>query len=167
MASSSNSASRAVFASASARSESASTVVETRLVNPKARIVAKSEERSHIEKFRRVGADAVVSPPLIGSLRLVSEMMRPTVVRFLDEMLRDKRGYRIEEVTIGAGSSLVGVALRDAGIRSTFGMSVLAMSNATGWDYNPTADAKLAGGMTIVVLGSTEQVAALRAAVTK
>ena len=137
-------------------------VVETKHVNPKARVIAKAAERSHFDKFRRVGADGVVSPPLIGSLRMVSEMMRPSVVRFLDEMLRDKRSYRIEEVTIGKDSSLDGVALRDTGIRSKLGMSVLAMTSGTGWTYNPDATAKLEAGMTIVVLGSAEQVAKLR-----
>jgi voltage-gated potassium channel len=153
---------RGVVAALSNDKDNLYIVVETRQVNPKARIVAKSEELGHVEKFRRVGADAVVSPPQIGSLRMVSEMMRPTVVRFLDEMLRDKRAYRIEEVTIGKGSSLDGVPLRDAAIRSKFGMSVLAMSNGNSWTYNPDADAKLVGGMTIVVLGSAEQVAKLR-----
>ena len=51
----------------------------------------------------------VVSPNFIGGMRMVSEMLRPSVVRFMDDMLRDKRAaYRIEEVTIGAGSPLEG-----------------------------------------------------------
>lgn len=141
-------------------------VVESKQVNPKARIIAKSEELGHAEKFRRVGADGVVSPAQIGSLRMVSEMMRPTVVRFLDEMLRDKREYRIEEITVVSGCSLEGVTLREAAIRNRYGMTVLAMTRGSGWTYNPEPSEKLVGGMTIVVLGSAEQVATLRQAVT-
>ena len=46
-------------------------------------------------------------------------------------------------------------------------MTVLAVreSDATPWRYNPEADQKLGPGMTLVVLGSAEQVAKLRAEV--
>jgi uncharacterized protein with PhoU and TrkA domain len=47
-------------------------------------------------------------------------------------------------------------------------MTVLAMrgKDAAVWTYNPDASEKLAPGMTLVVLGSTEQVSALRSATT-
>ena len=142
-------------------------IVETRQINPKARIIAKASEQSHVEKLRRVGADGVVTPARIGSLRMVSEMMRPTVVRFLDEMLRDKRStYRIDEVTIEGGSEFDGLALRDAAIRDRFHMNVLAISSGIGqpWIYNPDPSEKLVAGMTLVVIGSIEEVATLRRA---
>ena len=41
-------------------------------------------------KMRKAGADSIVSPNLIGGLRMASEMIRPAVVSFLDKMLRDK-----------------------------------------------------------------------------
>ena len=45
------------------------------------------------------GRDVV--EPEIGGLRLASEAIRPTVVEFIDTMLRDpKKNLRIEEVTI-------------------------------------------------------------------
>jgi len=37
-----------------------------------------------MEKIKKAGADAVISPSYIGGLRIVSEMVRPTVVSFLD-----------------------------------------------------------------------------------
>jgi uncharacterized protein with PhoU and TrkA domain len=90
--------------------------------------------------------------------------MRPSVVRFLDEMLRDRVAYRIEEVTLGEGASYLGTTLRDARIREKFGMTVLALRARTAevWTYNPDAAEKIGPGMTLVVLGSPEQVAELR-----
>jgi voltage-gated potassium channel len=140
-------------------------VVSARQMNPTARIVARCSEVAHVDKIKRAGADSVVSPNYIGGVRMVSEMLRPMVVRFLDEMMRDKRAtYRIDEVTIAAGSALAGQSLRGARIRERFGMSVLALkaSGAAPWQYNPTGDAVLAPGMTVVVLGSSQQVAELR-----
>jgi voltage-gated potassium channel len=139
--------------------------VSGRQTNPGARIVARCAELSHVEKIRRSGADAVVSPNFIGGMRLASELLRPAVVKFLDEMLRDKSAaYRIEEVRLGDGARALGATLREARIRERFGMTVLAVraGDNLSWVYNPDADEKLGPNMTLVVLGSAEQVAKLR-----
>jgi voltage-gated potassium channel len=138
--------------------------VSARQDNPRIRIVARCSELSHVDKIKKSGADAVVSPNYIGGLRLVSELMRPSVVRFLDEMLRDRVAYRIEEVTLGDGAADLGATLREARIREKFGMTVLAVRAraAEAWTYNPDAAEKIGPGMTLVVLGSPDQVAELR-----
>ena len=56
----------------------------------------------------RAGADSIVPPQFIGALRLVSEMVRPKVVGFLDNMLRDKKNMRIEEIKIPKNSWTIG-----------------------------------------------------------
>lgn len=141
--------------------------VSARQVNPKARIVARCAELSHVDKIKRAGADAVVSPNYIGGMRLVSELMRPAVVAFLDDMLRDRRAaYRIAEVRLGDRTSDLGATLREARVRERFGMTVIAMRKSEGgeWIYNPEAGERLERGMTLVVLGSPDQVSALQAA---
>lgn len=141
--------------------------VSARQDNPHIRVVARCAEMSHVEKMKKAGADAVVSPNYIGGLRLVSEMVRPSVVRFLDEMMRDQRAaYRIDEVTLGDAMTEVGGSLRDAKIREKYGMTVLAVRPTAdaAWIYNPDADTKLSPGSTLVVLGSADQVGKLRAA---
>jgi voltage-gated potassium channel len=140
-------------------------IVEARMANPRLQIIATATEKSHVDKIRKVGADAIVNPGYIGGLRMVSEMLRPMVVRFLDDMLRDRRSiWRIEEATVEPGSSLVGSTLAEAAIRNRFGMTVLALSRGNGpWIYNPDPNEKIVDGTVLVVLGSVEQVAALRA----
>ncbi|MCB9569816.1 MAG: NAD-binding protein [Myxococcales bacterium] len=64
-------------------------VVTARQNNHSARIVAKAIHASAIQKLKRAGADAVVSPNMIGGMRIASELVRPHVVRFLDDMLRE------------------------------------------------------------------------------
>jgi voltage-gated potassium channel len=158
---------RGIVAALSSDKDNLYLTVSARQENPKVRIVARCAEMSHVEKMKKAGADAVVSPNYIGGLRLVSEMIRPSVVKFLDEMLRDTRAaYRIEEVTLGDAVEALGSSLRDAKIRERFGMTVLAVrpKDANGWSYNPDADVKLGAGTTLVVLGSAEQVTKLRLA---
>ena len=139
--------------------------VSARQTNAAVRIVARCAELSHVEKIKRSGADAVVSPNFIGGMRLVSELMRPAVVRFLDDMLRDRRAaFRIEEIQLGDKLDGLGATLREARVRERYGMTVLALrgKDDASWTYNPDANEKLGPGMTLVVLGSAEQVTALR-----
>ncbi len=160
-------AARGLVAALSSDKDNLYLTVSARQDNPRARIVARCAELSHVDKIKKSGADAVVSPNYIGGLRLVSEMLRPSVVRFLDEMLRDRRQtYRIEEVTLGDGATELGSTLRDARVRERFGMTVLAVRKKEGeaWTYNPDAAEKIGPGMTLVVLGSAEQVSQLKAA---
>jgi voltage-gated potassium channel len=156
---------RGLVAALSSDKDNLYLTVSGRQTNPSTRIVARCAELSHVEKIRRSGADAVVSPNFIGGMRLVSELLRPAVVRFLDDMLRDKRAaFRIEEIRLGDRAAGLGTTLRDARVRERFGMTVLAVraSDNQSWVYNPDADEKLGPGMTLVVLGSAEQVAELR-----
>jgi voltage-gated potassium channel len=156
---------RGLVAALSSDKDNLYLTVSGRQTNAAMRIVARCAELSHVEKIRRSGADAVVSPNYIGGMRLVSELLRPAVVRFLDDMLRDRSAtYRIEEVQLGDGVTALGATLRDARVRERFGMTVLAVraTDNQSWVYNPDADEKLGPGMTLVVLGSAEQVAELR-----
>lgn len=157
-------AARGVVAALSSDKDNLYLTVSARQSSPNVRIVARCAELSHVDKIKRSGADAVVSPNFIGGMRMVSELLRPAVVRFLDDMLRDRRAvYRIDEITLGERA--LGATLRDARVRERFGMTVLAVrgKDAQAWTYNPDADEPLGAGTMLVVLGSPEQVAALRA----
>lgn len=135
-----------------------------RQINPKLRIVAKAHDIKLLERLRHAGADAVVSPQFIGGLRLVSEMVRPTVVTFLDQMLRERdAAMRVEEVRIAAGSKMAGKRLNEIDLEQR-GMSAMALK-APGSDtfvYVPARDSVLTVGCTIIVLGDAERVATLR-----
>lgn len=155
---------RGLVAALSADKDNLYLVVSARSQNPQLRIIARCAELGHVEKIRRSGADSVVSPNYIGGMRMVSELMRPAVVRFLDDMLRDKRAaYRIEEIRLPPGSRL-GKTLGDARVRERFGMSVIALQHGDNqpWIYNPGDDEGLEAGATLVVIGSAEQVKHLR-----
>lgn len=75
-----------------------------RQLAPKVRLVACVIDPRNSAKMTKAGADAVVSALQIGALRMASVMVRPTVVSFLDTMLRSQeQPLRIEEVTLGPG----------------------------------------------------------------
>ena len=140
--------------------------VSARSLNPGLRIVAKSVSAENEAKLRRSGADAVVSPYNIGAMRMVSEMLRPTVVRFLDEMLRDReRNLRIEQVAVPVGCPLDGIRLGDAGLRAWSDLLVMAVQEADGvYRYNPDCDYVLRGGMTLIILAPSQELTLLATA---
>ena len=142
--------------------------VTARALNPRTRIVAKAIEPSAVEKMRRAGADCVVSTNYIGGMRLVSEMIRPQVTQFLDQMLRDRaQNLRIEEVTVPADSPLIGLQLRESAIRKESDVLVIAVREADGEIvHNPPPSIVISQGMTLIVLARTKDVIRLREGVT-
>ncbi len=142
-------------------------VISARAANPKCRIVARSGDLRVFDLMRKAGANAVVSPNFIGGMRLASELLRPNVVEFLDEMIRDRNmNLRIEEVQIPPGSAFAGKTLRESRIRDVTDALVLAIrDHDRTFHYNPGPDTKLEGGITLVLLGRATSVTKLREAV--
>ena len=61
---------------------------------------------------------------------MASELIRPEVNEFLDQMLRDKdRNLRIEECVVPPNSSYCGVSIKDSPIRSETKLLVIAVRN--------------------------------------
>ncbi len=139
-------------------------VISARQLNPNLRIVSRGIEQSTIEKLKRVGADAVVSPNFIGGMRMASEMIRPQVVQFLDMMLKDRdANLRVEEVAVEPGSAWAGKTLHEAHITRKADVLVVAARTDRGeYVYNPKQDFELAAGSVLIVLGPIDEVSRLR-----
>ncbi|GAB4491102.1 MAG: potassium channel protein [Thermodesulfovibrionales bacterium] len=142
-------------------------VITAKRLNPGLRVVSKAIEEESEQKIRMVGADGVVMPNSIGGLRMVSEMIRPSVVTFLDVMLRAKdRTVRVEEVIVADGSPAVGKSLAEAGVLGIEGVSVVALGDSGGgYVFNPQGATVLAAGTVLIVMGDVERIAGLRESV--
>ena len=139
-------------------------VLSARQLNPKLRIVSRGIEANITDKLLRAGADSVVSSNIIGGMRLASEMIRPSVVEFLDVMLRDReRNFRVEQVTLHHGSRIIGKTLAEANIRSHADVLVIAARQPTGgYVHNPRAELLLEKDTVLIVIGVVEEVEKLR-----
>lgn len=130
-------------------------IVTSKLLNPRARVVARASDPHFAERMKKVGADAVVSPAFIGGMRLASEMIRPTAVSFLDTMLRDKKGnLRIEELPIPG--SCIGKSVSFLRLRECGDLLLLALRNADAWVFNPPEDAVLTEGVKLILMATPE-----------
>lgn len=122
--------------------------------NPSIRIVARATERGTIGKLKVVGANAVISPNQIGGLRMASEMLRPSVVTFLDTMLRQSSAnFRFSEVQVLAGDSAGGKSLREINAHGACGLTVVGILDAHGKiHYNPHGETVVNEGDALIVI---------------
>ncbi len=132
-------------------------------VNPDLKIVTECRDNRLINKFYRAGADYVVNPMFIGGMRMASEMIRPRVVTFLDQMLRGQEAERVEQAVVAKGSAVEGKRLDEADIPGHTGLIPIALEMPDGRTvFNPTGQEVLEAGTAIIVIGKPEQVARLR-----
>jgi voltage-gated potassium channel len=125
-------------------------------LNPELRVVAGCKDLKNMEKIRKAGADAVVSSTSIGGMRMASEMVRSTVVSFLDTMLRDKeKNLRIEEIT--APPTFAGKPLSELEIRKRPHILLLAVKSEDGWVYNPPETYSMKLGDILIFLTTPEE----------
>ncbi len=132
--------------------------VTARQLNPALRIVARCAEVKMVDKLLRAGANAAISPNQIGGMRLASELIRPSVVTFLNLMLRDAtRTIRVEEIAVGEDSPWIGKNLKEMDLHRRFDLLALAVRKPDGeLKFNPRHDVALAGGDVLVVMGEVE-----------
>ncbi|MBI5960698.1 MAG: potassium channel protein [Chloroflexi bacterium] len=138
-------------------------VLSARALNARLRIIARVSDDANAGKLRIAGADEVVSPNAIGGLRMASIMLRPTVVTFLDEMLRvPGQTLRVDEVHIDKIPRFTGKSLGETDIGRKTGMLVMAIkSSQSGYQFNPGANTILKPGDILIVVGTREQIARL------
>lgn len=133
-----------------------------RQLNPRIRIVARTADVFNIgKKLSKAGANSVISPNSIGGLRLVSEIARPNVTDFLDEMLRDKNNQlKITEITVKERSTLSGLTLREANLPEKCGLLIIAIKKHDDrlYTYNPPASSRIEPEDILVALGYMDQI---------
>jgi voltage-gated potassium channel len=142
-----------VFAVTGDDSKNLVITLSAKLLNPAARVVARCHEINYVDKMRKVGADAIVSPDFTGGMRIASSMIRPQVVSFLDEMLRADNALRVEEVQIPEefGANTIGgleLSRRD--------YILLAVRDKDKWEFNPAENFGIHPGNTLVVMTRPE-----------
>ena len=124
-------------------------------------VISKAVEEESEQKIRMVGADSVVMPNYIGGLRMVSEMIRPSIVNFLDLMLRSKdKTIRVEEIDLSEGSVFTGKSIGDTGIPDTEDVVVVALRDRgnDAYQFNPSRETVLNENNVIIVMGNIESI---------
>jgi voltage-gated potassium channel len=143
-------------------------IVTVRQENPRARILARATDPGAAVRLRHAGAHRVVAPGLVGGMRVASEAIRPTVVRFLDLAMgheEERRGFQFLGIKVPEGSPHVGRSLGAIGFHEATGLRPMALRHPgeQGFAHNPGPDAVLRAGTEVVVVAGDADTARARA----
>ena len=135
-----------------------------RALNPNLFILSRAARESSIGKMEAAGADRVVSPYIMGGMRIAQSVLRPKLAGFIDEVIgHATTDLDFDEVTVPEGSYLVGMALRESEISQETGVYLLSIRHSSGeMRFNPGVDFQIQAGDHLYALGTPEEVESLR-----
>jgi voltage-gated potassium channel len=144
--------------------ENVFTVLTAREMNKHMQIVAKAIESSASQKLKKAGADSTINPNELGGNRMAVLMLRPQIIAFLDAITKiGEQTLDLGEIAVHETSALAGKMLKEARIPEKTGLIVLATKDRGGETiYNPSSSTVLHEGLSMLVLGSQEQIADLQ-----
>jgi voltage-gated potassium channel len=129
-------------------------------LNPKLFIVARAGQNAAKKTLLAAGADKVISPYDLGARRMAHAILRPTVIRFLEMAFADESvDIQIEEIRVGPNSRMVGLTLKDSGIRQDYDLMIMVIRQSDdSMRFNPKADTLIEAGDVMVVVGSAKNI---------
>ncbi len=101
-------------------------VVTALQANADLRVVGLVHDEAAERRLEHSGA-SVVSKGRIGGRRMAAELLRPQLTNFLDRMLADPRGVRVESARVQEGKPAAGRALRDLDFWAATGVRLVAV----------------------------------------
>ncbi len=143
---------KGVFAVTGDDSRNLMIVITAKQLKPEVRIVARCSETRNMEKMRKAGADAIVSPDFTGGMRIASAMIRPHVVSFLDEMLKSEKNLRVEEVPVPA--AFIPKPISSLQLRSANYVLLAVRERNGSWQFNPEGNFLIKPGFMLIAMAS-------------
>lgn len=125
-------------------------------------IVARSIREENEPKLKRAGANRVISPYTNGGRRMAMAALRPNVLEFLDATIHaDDVEFELSDIQVTPKSPFINKPIRDSRIREESGVTILAVKSPTGTiNYNPIPDTVLKDQDILILVGTTNEIAA-------
>ncbi|MGE0553681.1 MAG: TrkA family potassium uptake protein, partial [Gemmatimonadales bacterium] len=132
-------------------------VLSARTLNPRMTIVARAGDAGNAAKFRRAGANRVVSPYEAGGRYMANCMVRPNLTEFLDRVTLAGVELWLEEIRVPEDrEGRRTIAELDLPRRT--GASLVAVSHSPGELITaPVPGTELGAGDVLIVLGTKDQ----------
>ena len=98
-----------------------------RFMNKDLQIIGRADYEDGVKKLKRAGANHVVTPHVLGGIRMAMATLRPNVVDFMHSTSLGESGLTIEELRIPNESAFSGKSLKDSNIKQEFGVTVIGI----------------------------------------
>lgn len=139
-------------------------VLTARDLNPNLHIVARAAEEQAETKLIRAGANRVVAPTIIGGHRMAMALTKPAVDDFIGSITANKLELAFEQLEVEPSSTLGGQKLSETNIRSELDIVVVSIRRSDGQIlFNPSGDAVVEAGDTLIAIGHAESLMKLAA----
>ena len=155
---------KGLVAAVGSDADNISVTLSARVLNPRLLIAARASSDNTVSKLRRAGADRVVSPYGIGGRQMAVLMLKPLVSDYLDVVTGGgELEFRVEQLRLTEECCAIGRSIRDLAVRKATGATILAVRRVgTGaFDTNPSPDALLEAGDTVIAIGTPEEIGSL------
>ena len=135
-------------------------VLSAKLINPSLFILSKAMDDEAERKILQIGANKVVSPYRLSGLKIAQGLIRPTLLDYMDLIIRRKElPLYMEEVVVKKDSKIVNRNLAECDIRRTANVIVVAIKKpGKDIEFNPSPDSKIKTGDILLVLGDKNAV---------
>jgi len=135
-------------------------VLTVRLINPSVFVLSKALDEEAERKILQIGANRVVSPYKLSGLKIAQGLVRPTLVDFMDLIIRRKElALYMEEFVVKKDSQIANRTLNECSIRREANVIVVAVKKpGEELVFNPSPDFKTDTGDTLLVLGDKQEI---------
>lgn len=140
-------------------------VLTARNLNKNLTIISRASEDNSDTKLKIAGANNVIMPDKVGGAHMASLVMKPDVMEFIDHITAEGGdNVNLEEISFDRiPDELKNKTLKDLEIRNRSGANIIGYKTAEGeYMVNPNADTRIIAGSKLFVLGTHEQIVALK-----
>jgi voltage-gated potassium channel len=140
-------------------------VLSARNLNKNLTIISRASEDNSDTKLKIAGANNVIMPDKVGGAHMASLVMKPDVMEFIDHITAEGGdNISLEEISFERiPDELKNKTLKDLEIRNRSGANIIGYKTAKGeYIINPSADTLIIADSKLFVLGTQEQISALK-----
>jgi len=140
-------------------------VLTARNLNKNLTIISRASEDNSDKKLKIAGANNVIMPDKVGGAHMASLVMKPDVMEFIDHITAEGgENISLEEISFDRiPDELKNKTLKDLEIRNRSGANIIGYKTVQGqYIINPSADTLIIADSKLFVLGTSEQIAALK-----
>ncbi|GMQ93893.1 MAG: potassium channel protein [Acidimicrobiia bacterium] len=154
---------RSVIASVASPSDNLVITLSVKALHPGIPVAARAVDIETENKLKLAGADAVVTPELLGGERIAALATQPGLAEFIDTVVRDSTTeFRIKRFVVADRSPSVGRTLSQLDLRKDSGAMVIGVAQeGEPIRMNPDPDKTFEHGDCVLGIGSETQLESL------
>jgi voltage-gated potassium channel len=156
---------KAVIAAVASPSDNLVITLSVKAVYPNLPVTARAIDHETEKKLTLAGADAVVTPELVGGERIAAFATQSGLAEFVDTVVHSSAvEFRIQRFVVPERSKIVGRTIADLNLRRNSGAMVIGVAppNDT-MRVNPDPNTPFIGGDLVFGLGTANELASLEA----